>query len=764
MKPFEVGRGTRLVVSAVFLLLIAAYAGHLLWGRGRDGLDWVFDDFVQTGLLAGGTVVCSLGAANRSSARAPWVLLAIGLGSWTTGNVVWSAWIGPLAETPYPNLADALWLGFYPFMYAALVLLVRERVARFRKSMWLDGLIGALAMAGLAIGLLWPTLQQAGQGDPMIVVVNFAYPVADILLLAILAGVVAITRGRIGRALALVAAGLVVNAVGDIAYLMKVANGGGDGDSLLDLVWVVAQLLIAAGAWQSISGARSMQLEGWRVLAFPAFFAVTAVSLLAASAVGALPALPALLALATIVAIMVRTGLTFRENLTLLDARHQARTDDLTGLLNRRGFYLMSEARLSKATEDSARIAVLLLDLNHFKEFNDTLGHHAGDELLRDLAVRLRRALPEGAVARLGGDEFVALLPCDRGEADAIGAAHRVLDTLEKPFPVEGMVTQIGGSIGVALFPDHGADRAELLRAADVAMYRAKHQGSSVELYRTETDPNTRERLRLVGELHGALEREELVLHYQPKCDLITGAVSGVEALARWQHPTLGLLGPDHFIELAEQHGLMRRLTLLVFEMAINQQRVWRSIGIELPVSINVSPANLLDVRFPADVAKFLTRCEVPPGALLLEITENTVMLDPARALDSVARLSELGVSFSLDDFGTGYSSLAQLKRLPVVELKIDRSFVSEMHVSANDTTIVQSTIDLGRNLGLRVVAEGVEAAEHWSALRAMGCDTVQGFHLSCPLPADALTPWLTEHAARLHAGRAVQPLQSDWR
>ena len=748
-------RGARTVACAI-LLLLAAYAAHLLVGRGRDGLDWVFNDFVQNGLLVAGASVCALGAASRSSGRAPWVLLAIGLGSWTAGNIVWSAWVGRLAEAPYPSLSDGLWLGFYPLMYVALVLLVRERVTHFRPSMWLDGLIGALATAGLAIGLLWPSLEQASEGEPQIVLVNFAYPVADILLLALLAGVVALTRGKIGRALAVLAAGLALNAVGDIAYLIKVANGGGDGASVIDLVWVSAQLLIAAAAWQPLAGIPSTRLEGWRVLAMPAVFGVVAVALLAVSAVGRLPVLPALLALGTIVAIMVRTGLTFRENLRLLDAREQARTDDLTGLLNRRGFYVQSEAKLVEAAEANSGMALLLLDLDHFKEFNDTLGHHAGDELLRNLGERLRRALPEAAVARLGGDEFVALVPCDRDGVDGLGAAHRVLDALAEAFPVDGMLTQITGSIGVALFPDNGTDREELLRAADVAMYRAKQHRSGVELYRAENDANTRGRLRLAGELAHALAGDELLLHYQPRSDFATGAVTGVEALARWQHPTLGLLGPDQFIELAEQHGLMRRLTLRVLDLAISQQHVWRRVGIELPVSVNVSPANLLDVRFPTDVAQLLERREVAPGALVLEITENTVMLDPVRAIDSVARLSEVGVNFSLDDFGTGYSSLAQLKRLPVTELKIDRSFISEMHTNASDATIVRSTIELGQNLGLRVVAEGVETAEHWSDLKAMGCDSAQGYYLSRPLPAGELTAWLTKQAA--HSTNDAQP------
>jgi diguanylate cyclase len=296
----------------------------------------------------------------------------------------------------------------------------------------------------------------------------------------------------------------------------------------------------------------------------------------------------------------------------------------------------------------------------------------------------------------------------------------------------------------VALAPQHGRARAELLRHADVAMYRAKQRGTGVELYTPEGDVHTRDRLQLANDLRRALDVDELVLHFQPKCDLATGQVSGVEALARWQHPERGLLYPDAFIELAEQHGLMRPLTLNVLAMAARQRRAWSRAGFELSVAVNVSAANLLDARFPTDVAELLERHEVPAGGLQLEITENTIMVDPGRALDVLARLGELGISFALDDFGTGYSSLAYLKRLPVDELKIDKSFVMDMTTDADDATIVRSTVELARNLGLRVVAEGVETAEHWRELSRFGCHTAQGYYLSRPLPAGQLTHWLT--------------------
>jgi diguanylate cyclase (GGDEF)-like protein len=430
----------------------------------------------------------------------------------------------------------------------------------------------------------------------------------------------------------------------------------------------------------------------------------------------------------------------------LLHVREEARTDELTGLLNRRGIYDQVDRALHAARRDARPLGLILLDLDRFKEINDTFGHHVGDEVLRGIGARLRLVLPEATLARLSGDEFVAMLHAD---CDAtLDAARRVLDALEQPLAVEEMVGQIGGSIGVASFPEQADTRVELLRYADRAMYRAKRRGSGAEVYVAEDDESSRERLTLAGELRGAIADDQLVLHYQPKADLATATVRGVEALVRWEHPQRGLLYPAAFIDLAEQHGLMRRLTLHVLELAMYQQREWRHAGINLPVAVNLSPANLLDMRFPADVAALLSAWQVPPGALQLEVTENTVMLDPPRALDTIARLSELGITFALDDFGTGYSSLAQLKRLPVTELKIDRSFVLEMTTNGEDAAIVRSTVDLARNLGLEVVAEGVETQAHWEQLAAFGCHTAQGYHLSRPLPADELTDWVRRRDA----------------
>ncbi len=297
-------------------------------------------------------------------------------------------------------------------------------------------------------------------------------------------------------------------------------------------------------------------------------------------------------------------------------------------------------------------------------------------------------------------------------------------------------------SIGLAVAPDHGHDRETLLRHADVAMYRAKAAGTGQESYEPHGDDPDPDRFRLGNELRVALDQGELVLHYQPKSDIATGAVTGAEALVRWQHPTRGLLYPDAFLPLAERGGLMRQLTLHVLDLALGQSLAWKLEGLRLVVAVNLSVVNLLDVRFPDDVAALLDRWKTGPGELQLEITENTIMVNPERAMDVLARLGEMGIGLSLDDYGTGYSSLAYLKRMPVQELKIDRSFVMEMLTASDDAVIVRSTINLARNLGLRVVAEGVENAEIWDELAGYGCHIAQGYYLSRPVPADELARW----------------------
>jgi diguanylate cyclase (GGDEF)-like protein len=433
------------------------------------------------------------------------------------------------------------------------------------------------------------------------------------------------------------------------------------------------------------------------------------------------------------------------------DRERQAMYDAVTGLPNRSLLADRTSRLLLDSARNSREVALMLFDLDHFKEINDTLGHRVGDVLLREVGARLQATVREGdTVARLGGDEFAVLVACMNTGDDAVVVAERLLDVLREPFVIDGVRLQTQASIGIALSPEHGMDVDTLVQRADVALYTAKEERGRWAMYSPESDRYTPERLALLGELRAGLETGQLVVFYQPKSDAQTGVVLGVEALARWQHPTRGLLAPDEFIPLAENTGLIGDLTFEVLRQALRQVRGWRARGMRLGVSVNLSARQLTDLDLPRDVAALLADFGLPAEVLTLEVTESTIMADPSRTLTVLRMLAEIGVVLSIDDFGTGYSSLAYLKRLQADELKIDKSFIMGMSRNPNDAVIVRSTIELGHNLGLRMVAEGVEDAETWRMLRALECDIVQGYHLSRPLPPADITDWLQTSRLRV--------------
>jgi diguanylate cyclase (GGDEF)-like protein len=424
--------------------------------------------------------------------------------------------------------------------------------------------------------------------------------------------------------------------------------------------------------------------------------------------------------------------------------KHQALHDALTDLPNRRLFRDRVNQAVVNARRSSKPVAVMIIDLDRFKEVNDTLGHHIGDILLQQVATRLQSTLREGdTIARLGGDEFAVLLPEVTGQAAAEGVAEKLVAALVAPFTIRSWTFDIDASIGIAVSPEHGDTVDTLMQRADVAMYLAKESRTGFELYSADRDRHSPRRLALLGELRRAIDDGGLLLHYQPKADMRTGGVRGVEALLRWTHADHGPIPPDEFIPLAEHTGLIRPLTLFVLDAALAQCRTWNDDGVDVGVAVNLSVRNLYDPSFADEVAALLAKWGVPASQLELEITESVIMADPMRAMAVLARLSDLGVGLSLDDFGVGYSSLAYLKRLPVTEIKIDKSFVMNISTDESDAMIVRSTIGLARSLGMRVVAEGVETEETWARLVALGCDIAQGYYLCRPKPAAEITPWL---------------------
>lgn len=451
----------------------------------------------------------------------------------------------------------------------------------------------------------------------------------------------------------------------------------------------------------------------------------------------------------------IASDMTERKNANeqLLNSKREmefrANHDELTGLPNRSRLHDMAYAAIVSAQSRKQQLAMMLIDLDRFKEVNDTLGHAIGDKLLQKIARQLDQLLRgRGAqIYRLGGDEFAVLMPNAMDDREILQLANNIHSNLRRPTQVEGIALELGGSIGIAVFPRHGDNSHSLLRCADVAMYKAKSEASRTVIYDVDQDAHSPRRLSMMGELGTAIRQNQLVLHYQPRIDIASKRCLGCEALVRWQHPRLGMVPPGEFIPLAEMSDLIQPLGLWVLENALQQVERWRTSGMELVVSVNLSTRNLMNSAFPGLIENLLKKYPVPPNLLEIEITESTLIGDPERALSVIGRIHSLGVRFSIDDFGTGYSSLGYLKRLPIDTLKIDRSFIRDMLMDEQDAVIVKSTLGLAHSFGLEVVAEGVEDGDTLEALRELNCEQAQGFYISRPVPADEFEAWFRSGA-----------------
>jgi len=429
-------------------------------------------------------------------------------------------------------------------------------------------------------------------------------------------------------------------------------------------------------------------------------------------------------------------------------ANYHTTHDGLTDLPNRVLFSDRAQQALASALRDKYPVAILMLGLHDFKEINTTLGHYNGDRLLKHVAARLTSVVRESdTVARLGGDEFGILLPRIGGQRDGVTLSQKLIRALEMPFELDGLSIGIQASIGITLHPLHGSDADTLLQRAHVAMNAARKNNSGIMSYEQNLDQHSPQRLTLMGELRQAICRDELMLHFQPKVDIQQQRLTGVEALVRWHHKQHGLIGPDEFIPLAERTGLIKPLTQWVLNQALCQHRSWLADGMDISIAVNLSAHSLLDQDLPDMLTGMLSSHEVPHQRLTLELTESAMMQDPQRTMEILNQLNKMGLHLSIDDFGTGYSSLAYLSKLPVGEIKIDKSFVMSMAQNDNNAMIVRTTIDLAHNLDLKVIAEGVENQQTLEMLQAMGCDYVQGYHISRPMPAEKLAAWLQSDA-----------------
>jgi diguanylate cyclase (GGDEF)-like protein len=732
---------------ALVLVPLAFFVTTIPGVRSHAGYSLKMDGWLNNLAYLTAPALCYVRLRKASAYRASWLVLTAGLALYGLGNIYWTIVIRtmPVDSQPFPSIADYLWLSFYPCAFAALLLLLRERTDRLPLSLWLDGLVGGMAVSAVAAAAVVGTILKDNSGSLAAVVTKTAYPLLDLFLLLVVVATLSLFHWRPPVGLWLLAAGIVAFAAADLLYLFtgdKYVSGG-----INDGVWILATLFMAAApGWKDKPA--GLQLPSWAILSIPVLSALSAVSLLVWGDTNTLHPAAIVLSAATVVLALGRLIVTFREASSLAHSHRLALTDELTGLGNRRALYESGPGRLRTLAAGHTS-ALLLLDLDRFKEVNDSLGHQAGDTMLRQVALRLTDCVrsAEDLLVRLGGDEF-ALLLNDLDETAAVELAHRVRAAISPPYIVDGVTVRVEASLGIAMTDGSADELSNLLRQADVAMYYAKSHRVGQSVYSVKNDVlGGQDRLRTLEELRRVIDTRSLTVHYQPKVDSQTLLVTGVEALVRWQHSTRGLLAPDQFLPLVEDAGLMRDLTTAVLEQSLDQVVRWQDAGRSLSVAVNLSASSLVDVDLPARVELLLAERGLSPRVLELEITEDFLMADRERAREILCELRAHGIRVVVDDFGTGYSSLAYLRELPIDELKLDKSFITSMAEDPRAAAIVRSTILLAHSLGLRLVAEGVENQATATELARSGCDVAQGFFYTKALPAAALERWLDEHA-----------------
>jgi diguanylate cyclase (GGDEF)-like protein len=677
-----------------------------------------------------------------TTSRDPVVPLALGTGMlmWALGDAVLTLESQLGLSTVSPSAADAFYIMFFPLAYLAIVLMIRREAIRMVPALWLDGAIAGVGAAALCAAFAFRGIEHLAGGSAADVATNLAYPLGDVLLLALVVASTVVLSGRTGRGWYLVAAGCALNGLGDTFNLFHGAGAPALGSVVDAMAWPTSLFLISIAVWLpegTLDPVAETTMPGFLL---PGAGAAAALSvLLLGSLSGASPVAVAL-ATATLLTAGLRLVLSLGSLHSLTAERQQqAVTDELTGLGNRRRLDQVLDRFYAAGISDApGELAFLFVDLNHFKEVNDSFGHAAGDQLLRQIGPRIQSSLGErDLLLRIGGDELAIIL-LDSARDRAVSIAEDVSRAIAEPFALEMVTVRISASIGIALGKDAEAPDA-LMHCADQAMYRAKDRGATFALYDPDVDTEV-DRLRLVDDLRAALRSDGLELHYQPQIDLASGSVVAVEALLRWPHPRLGYVAPLDFLPLAEEAGLMRPITTFVLEEALAQCAAWRTAGSNLTVAINVSATNMLDVDFVALVREQLLRHRLPAEALVLEITETTLISDLDHCGAVIDDLRELGCTVSIDDFGAGFTSLASLGKLAVGEVKLDRSFLTTLNRQPNSRALVQATIELAHALGLHVVAEGVEEADTLNTLMNLGCDLAQGYYIGRPAAAAELT------------------------
>ena len=731
------------VVYGMLLVALGCYLGSLIVRGPDEHLTWL-DGWAVVGIELIASGLCLLRGIRYPQGRTIALVLGAGLLSWTIGDVALTLLTMGSAAEPAPSVADYFYLAFYPLAYVATVLLLRQTVGTLSRPNWLDGVIAGLGAASVCAAFAFHDIAIAAGGSATGTAVNLAYPIGDVLLLFLVVGGTTLLGGYRRGPWFLLAAGISLNVVGDTFNLFATSAGAtAVGSDFNSIAWPTSIVLMSMAVWLRPSPPDPLRDARTAGFFLPGLAAAGVLALLIVGTQQKVSETALILATATLVLVGVRLALSARDLRLLTEQRHrQAITDELTGLGNRRHLFQVLDTFFNPGPDERpGTMAFLFVDLNHFKEINDSFGHPAGDELLRQVGPRLTRAArSQSAVLRLGGDEFgVVLIGADVAQGTEV--AQRIADELATPFQVHDVNVRVGVSIGIAIVPTDATDPPGLLWCADVAMYRAKLGNVPFACYDPELDGGEHH-LLLIDELHDAIERGQLSVHYQPQLDLRTGRIVAVEALLRWAHPRLGPIPPMKFIPLAEDAGLMKPLTALVLDTALAQCAEWWSNGRYLAVSVNVTSSNLLDEGFTEMILGLLEHHHLPAEALVLEITETSIVSDFEASQAVITRLREHGVMVSIDDFGAGYTSLAYLSNLSVRELKLDCALITGLGLGREerDLELVRATIDLGHALGLRVVAEGIEDTATLDLLRELGCDVAQGYLISQPMPATDLS------------------------
>jgi diguanylate cyclase (GGDEF)-like protein len=683
---------------------------------------------------------------NRGELRGTWFMMGLGVLLYNLASFLHSLPATEVTRFVTPTIHDVIFVLSYFAIAVAVAFVMQQSFGPRANSVRLDGIIAGLTLASLA-SMYWFKQNIEISGRPLTAELNIFNPILVMALLVLLLAGLVPKHFRSDARTSFLIIGLAAFAVSDVMHLNQAAFASSVFGAIVDVSRPLGLCCLALAAWPRVD--RRTEERGFLVAPrglnfIPIIFGTLSVAILAISIARSISESTRFMALASLMLVIIRMVMTQGEVRQLGKSNFvEARTDHVTGLSNRRAFLEDGEARLT-SLKPSEQLGIVLIDLDGFKEVNDSIGHAYGDELLKIVGQRFaNRIADRGSVARLGGDEFAYTFVID-ADLDPVASAKELAWTLSNPVSLDGTKVRVNASVGVAIWPQHGVTHAELLRSADVAMYEAKRSHVGVCVYRDEIDVNSRERLSLVNDLRTAIERRRLTLHFQPTRDVRTNAVYGVEALVRWEHPTLGFLQPDDFIPLAERVGLIVPLTRTVLDLAITELARLDRNGYALQMSVNISRWDLMDEHLAQSIDRMLQWYNISAERITLEVTESCLSQDPVRAKQSLERLRSTGVKISIDDFGVGYSSMSQLLILPVDELKIDKSFVLALDSDSRAISLIRSMIEMARALGLVVIAEGVENAGSFESLRKVGADIIQGNFVSRPLTSPQLDEFLS--------------------